>query len=783
MNQRFLIFMLVAMALLMLNNVFNAPRQQNDNQDDVANKEKDEKEKPAAGDDDDDDDDKEPDDGKPGDGDEPNPKDPPKKPAVVEAPRPAKKTTLGSLERDAEDRPLYPFLVTLTTKGGAIERVELSNPQFRDIEDRFGYLGHLAPTDSTEKRGPGCIVHVVGLGTPAQIAGLKPGDLITAVGNEEVKGRETFSEVMQKTKPGQTIQLSVKRQASDDAEVEELTLSAELTRRPLEICRPEMDNYAIRGEGWPDGSESVDHPSLLLTLQKIGNETLAEDEEELPGIDLREGHWQIVPGATIEDISFRRVIAKHNLEVIKHYWLEKSTDETRQYHLRFEIKIKNNAKTSQDIAYRLDGPTGLPTEGYWYPMKTSPNWFESAGLRDFVIGLRVKEGYLRNTFIGTSTIVSDDADEIKPEEDDQSLAFIGIDAQYFAAVLLRDQLPDDTDISFADARPIVVGTFDKAYKNRANISTRLTTAEYKLSPGETLTSTYTFFAGPKETEVLESYELGHLIEYGWFGWVARPMTAVLHALNFGNFGVAIILLTVIVRLGMFPLSRKQVMGAQKMQQLQPEMKKLQEKYKNDRATLAKKQQELFRKNNYNPLSGCFPLFLQMPIFIGLYRALSVDIALRDASLFGDGIRWCSNLAAPDMFYDWSGWMPNFIQGMLGPFLNLLPLFTVVLFLVQQKMFMPPPADETAAAQQKIMTFMMIFIGFLFYKVASGLCLYFIVSSVWGIVERKVLPKTTGKPEEKIEVAPDPPKTKAIATPGGNGSARARSKKQKKKGRR
>jgi len=100
-------------------------------------------------------------------------------------------------------------------------------------------------------------------------------------------------------------------------------------------------------------------------------------------------------------------------------------------------------------------------------------------------------------------------------------------------------------------------------------------------------------------------------------------------------------------------------------------------------------------------------------------------------------------------------MPEFInsgQGIfgLGPYLNLLPMLTIVLFIWQQKMFMPPPTDEQAAMQQKIMKYMMIFMGLLFFKVASGLCIYFIVSSLWGIGERKVLPKTAPAAGTEVE---------------------------------
>ena len=139
----------------------------------------------------------------------------------------------------------------------------------------------------------------------------------------------------------------------------------------------------------------------------------------------------------------------------------------------------------------------------------------------------------------------------------------------------------------------------------------------------------------------------------------------------------------------------------------------------------------------------------MPIFIGLYRALQVEVELRDAPLISSGVRWCSNLAAPDMLFDWSGFMPATVNsgigfpsfpllgGLfgLGPYLNLFPMVTIALFLIQQKVMMPPAADEQAATQQKMMKYFMVIMGLMFYKVAAGLCIYFIASTLWGLAEQ------------------------------------------------
>jgi YidC/Oxa1 family membrane protein insertase len=138
----------------------------------------------------------------------------------------------------------------------------------------------------------------------------------------------------------------------------------------------------------------------------------------------------------------------------------------------------------------------------------------------------------------------------------------------------------------------------------------------------------------------------------------------------------------------------------------------------------------------------------------------VSIELRDAPLITHSIRWCSNLAAPDMLYNWSWFIPAWcatgLNGVfsLGPYFNLLPILTIILFIGQQKLLMPPAVDEQAALQQKMMQYMMIFFGVMFFKVASGLCIYFIASSLWGLGERQFLPKAPApsgsEPETRAE---------------------------------
>jgi YidC/Oxa1 family membrane protein insertase len=128
-----------------------------------------------------------------------------------------------------------------------------------------------------------------------------------------------------------------------------------------------------------------------------------------------------------------------------------------------------------------------------------------------------------------------------------------------------------------------------------------------------------------------------------------------------------------------------------------------------------------------------------------------------------------------MLFRWSEFMPSFVVGWLGPYFNLLPVITIVLFLWQQKMFMPPATDEQTRMQMRIMQYMMVFMGVMFFKVPSGLCLYFIASSLWGIAERKLLPKTM-----KAAPVPVDPDSKSDYSGGSsaNGSGGARRNKQR-----
>ncbi|HWB11847.1 MAG TPA: YidC/Oxa1 family insertase periplasmic-domain containing protein [Pirellulales bacterium] len=656
--------------------------------------------------------------------------------------------SLGS----ADPNEPYRMLVTMTNRGAAVERIELSSRRFHDLDDRSGYLGHLEGTKPRDKAG--CLVRVVGPGTPAAKAGLKPGDLVTALNGEAVPTPATLDYLLGGHEPGDTVELTVDRQGKQQ------TLTATLARKPLQVIRPE-------------GSDPL---SFLLTLDQIDRQTIPGDEEELPGVRLRSSNWTVLPRDPDkpDEVAFEYVLDKQQLRVVKTYSVARVADADQEsdnnaphlpaYHLNLRIELQNLGEEAKEVAYRLDGPTGLPIEGWWYALNSKIGHSGSPGMRD--ISLMGAEAGQRPKYYQINAVRLAD-DELPPPYTDIDLVYAGVDAQYVACMLIP-QVEGETHPRFAKVLPVRAGPVpqDKNKKKLVDTSCRLISDASKLEPGKLLVRDFQIFAGPKRPDLLAQYAkpagMGDLVYYGWFGWVSEPMLRILHFFYaiVGNYGLAIIMLTVLVRSCMFPLSRKQALNAAKMQELQPELKKLTDKYKNPEERM-RAQRELFRKNNYHPLSGCLPALVQLPIFLGLYRSLAVDIELRQAPLISESLRWCSNLGAPDMFWYWRPYLPfDFLTdeaaGWLGPYLNVLPLVTIALFIVQQKMFLPPPTDEQAAMQQKMMQYMMIFMGVMFFKVASGLCLYFIASSLWGIAERKLLPK---------------PAPKGAATAGGEAAAR------------
>lgn len=786
-DQRFLIFLLLSVSILMFSNSFFAPPVEPKAGDQAALAENDgQDEDPAEGDLADLDDATENNGVRENDDDTAEPDSDPA-PEQLED-QPAAEAQLVSIGASTPDGP-FRMLMTLTNEGAAIQRAELSSEEFRDLDDSSGYLGELALTDA---ESGGVTVGAVGPGTPAAEAGIEVGHLITAVDGNELENVESFRTWLRDTPAGSEVELSVTRPEQSRPR----KVKATLTRRPLAVMRPESENIFLHGDTLPADFQDV--PSFRIMLDRVG--TLKSDSEEIKAAntELTLGTWQ-VEEQSASGVTFRKRITELGIELVKRFELVEVPEEEREkagyraYHFDFDVEVRNLLNKPQRVVYQIEGPNGLPIEGFWYAYKTGRGW-GAYGLRDIMArynGSKVEQY--------ASAEVADG--EVPPLGQGSSMAYIGVDSQYFSVMLipekkdLGDAWFDVSNTKLATAK-ITDKNAPKTCDNPTYTATRkLIQLEPAGESGDTLKDAFTVFAGPKRPELLQNYmaagdsnySLRNLLYYGWFGPVARVMLIILHTFYavVGNYGIAIVLLTVLVRGMMFPLSRKQAMNMAKMQELKPEMDRIADKYKEDMQKRSEAQRELFQKHNYNPMGGCLLMFFQLPIFIGLYRALSVDIELRQAPLITESLRFCNNLAAPDRLLDWSGIWPQWFnngQGIfaLGPYLNILPIVTVVLFLLQQKMFMPEPTNEQAALQQKMMKYMMSFFGLMFFKVPSGLCLYFIASSLWGIAERKLLPKPAEVTPSASEGFSKPKPKPATNKPSGNGQSGGGKKKKKKR---
>jgi YidC/Oxa1 family membrane protein insertase len=262
-------------------------------------------------------------------------------------------------------------------------------------------------------------------------------------------------------------------------------------------------------------------------------------------------------------------------------------------------------------------------------------------------------------------------------------------------------------------------------------------------PGEERSWDYVVFAGPKDRELLASDDPAHEVlvdkDLGFFDGIARALLAVLGLFEglIGNWGVAIILLTLSVRVLLFPVNRRSQTAmarySAKMKRLQPQINELKKRYESDPQKLRAAQAELMQKEGaFPPLGGCLPVFVQLPIFFGLYQALRTSFDLRQAPFFG----WMTDLSQPDRLLrlDLHTGLP--IIGTIE-YLNILPPLMVVLWVLQQ-MTMPKPADEQAARMQRMMLFMPVVMGVFLYNYAAGLSLYMITQSSLGIFEQHVI---------------------------------------------
>lgn len=310
-----------------------------------------------------------------------------------------------------------------------------------------------------------------------------------------------------------------------------------------------------------------------------------------------------------------------------------------------------------------------------------------------------------------------------------NFTFGGLEDEFFAAVALP---PDNTPLEI------------RTYSDEVKVTGETDPVPYVgvgLSTGPQ--NSFSFFVGPKDTHLLEGVnpKLGTLIDWGFFGIIAKPLFVSLNYVadhwTGHNFGWAIILVTLIINTGLFPIRLSSLKSARKMQKLQPQLKAINEKYKNIKINDPRKAEQnqevmaLYKSQGVNPVGGCLPLVLQLPFFYAFYKVLSISIELRHAPWL-----WVSDLSSPETF-----------------FIHVLPLVMIGSQFFMQKM---TPAAGVDPNQQKMMMFMPLMLGFFFYNLSSGLVLYYLTGNLVGIVFQLIV--------NRFMPAPTPPPTPPAKVP-------------------
>ena len=446
-----------------------------------------------------------------------------------------------------------------------------------------------------------------------------------------------------------------------------------------------------------DYAAAIKELYLMEFLDKNGNPTLLTGPvtgapsllaiEEGPVAQRRD--WKVVNKSSMR-VAYKSIAS--GIEVIKSYHFYNN-----KYLIELEIAIRNTTNNEKQISYILDSGVVAANNGY----------LDSRYLgADILIGDKV----LRKRPSGKTL-----ADGIRVPG---APAWVSTHDRYFSFVLKPEQREEGA---------IVRSSAKK------NIWSGITSGAIILAPNQTITRNYIQYAGPSDIEAIS--ELGataeKVISYGFFHIVAKVLFKGLRILYHvtGNYGVSIILLSLIISLLMMPLTKKSLHSMKAMQKIQPETEQIRKAYSDNPQKMNKEIMELYKKHKINPVGGCLPMLLQLPIFMSLYQVLLRSVALRGAHFL-----WIKDLAGPDAAFTIPQKLP-----LIGSNINILPILMAVAMWAQQKM--SQGGGKEVSEQQKMMsTIMPVMFGFIFYNMPSGLVLYWFTNTLFMLLIQEVVLK-------------------------------------------
>jgi len=467
----------------------------------------------------------------------------------------------------------------------------------------------------------------------------------------------------------------------------------ELIEIETELYRAQLSSHGGVIAHWElldyvDKSEAGEPQVVLTTLAPGDPGELATPFEGLGLGDLSDASYRVVERG-LDAVVFE--LAREGITVRKTYRFERGS-----YAFRLRLELENGSRRALTPEFPI----------VWRARKREGPDFQDHALVAYHEG-EMERGRIdalgQGGFLGFGTI------PMEGREFAGGVEWAGAELRYFLAVV-APELPRDARAAF---RPVTQGEVG---------DTVLSYGPVEVPPGSRLAREYHGYIGPKLPERLEELGLGleASIGQGW-AWVqplSRFFSWLLHGI-YGfvpNYGLAIILLTLLVRVVTAPLTSKQMRSMKRMGELQPKVKELQEKYKDDRQRQSQEMMKLYRETGVNPLGGCLPLLLQFPVFIGLYYALQGSIDLRQAPF----VAWIDDLSRPETLFTLPG---------LGIPVRVLPLIMGASMILQQRM---TPTTMDPAQARMMMTVMPVMFTVLFYQFPSGLVLYWMVSNLLAI---------------------------------------------------
>jgi YidC/Oxa1 family membrane protein insertase len=310
--------------------------------------------------------------------------------------------------------------------------------------------------------------------------------------------------------------------------------------------------------------------------------------------------------------------------------------------------------------------------------------------------------------------------------------FVGITDKYWAAAVIPDQ-----------SKPYSGEFFANPADNKTYLADILE-GQVVVPAGESASTTRQLFAGAKVVQLVDNYQQQYniqnfdlIIDWGWFYFITKPLFKVIDYFYklLGNFGLAILLVTVLLKLVFFPLANKSYASMAKMKAVQPQLKELQERFKDDKQKLQQEMMALYKRERINPVAGCWPMLIQVPVFFALYKVIFTTIEMRQAPFYG----WIKDLSAPDptTIFNLFGLLPFTPPHLLV--LGAWPLIMGVTMFVQMKMN-PEPPDP---AQKVMFTWMPVIFTFMLASFPAGLVIYWSWNNTLSVLQQGFIMKKNG----------------------------------------